>query len=282
MTYLLLRHFNNNVVEAEDDSGDRCVLTGKGIGFGLVKGDEIPEAKIDVRYIPENTRDVDRVVEKISNIPPEILHVVRQASIAGEQSLNMAPSLAFELSLADHLAGALRRYQTNSMVDFPLYYEMTQLYPAELAFGRDVLRLIHLKLGVKLPDDEAGAIALHAVAHLMDDGQAGVGEAMAFTQVMKVALDEIRKATGRDIALGDSAVARFVTHMRYLFGRLRSSKKIQSEPDEIVNAIEQSLERSWAIAGTVVDTVHDYTGMTLGKSERAYIALHIGRLLHGD
>lgn len=49
---IFLKSFNNSAALIQNEEGQEEVVLGKGIGFGLKKGDQVPEEKIERRFIP--------------------------------------------------------------------------------------------------------------------------------------------------------------------------------------------------------------------------------------
>lgn len=272
--YTLVRRFNNNIVEARDMQDRRLVLSGKGIGFGVRPGDTIPESAVSVRYVPETDRDIQRILALLADVPPVLSVVARHAA------RRLEASTAFEIALADHLAGAVRRYQRGQDVSLPLYFEVTQLYPRELEFGHWVLKLVHAKLGVRLPEQEAAAIALHAVNEQISHGTGSVSDVMTFTRTIDAVLNYLHERCGIELDHHDAAVTRFITHMRYLFHRLQARTPVEPGPEQVVTAIRESLASSWQLSGEVAALIREHTGFELSESEQAYVALHIGRFVH--
>lgn len=54
---IFLKTFNNSAALVQDDQGQEQVVLGKGVGFGLKKGDKIDESKIERRFIANSHQD---------------------------------------------------------------------------------------------------------------------------------------------------------------------------------------------------------------------------------
>lgn len=63
---IFLKTFNNSAALVQDDQGQEQVVLGKGIGFGLKKGDKIDESKIERRFIANFHQDEVNQVKEIN------------------------------------------------------------------------------------------------------------------------------------------------------------------------------------------------------------------------
>lgn len=277
--YRLVRHFNNNVVEATEGAGRHVVLSGKGIGFGLHKGDAIDADKVSLRYIPENSSEIARISATLADIPDQVLVIARYATILGRDEWGLSGKISFELALADHLASAMRRAEQGYRIELPILSDLAQLYPREVEFGRAVVEAVRARTGVALPKDEAGAIALHAVNDQFSRGSETLPAVVTMTRVIDATLEIIARRSGRAIDLSGAAPARFITHMRYLYRRLEDGVKLQPSPPAVIDAVKESLASSWEIALEIAGLFEREAGFRLGESETAYVTLHVGRLL---
>ena len=273
------RCFNNNVVEAEDESGRRYVVTGKGLGFGLQRGDLIPEEKVSIRYVAETDSDVLRISHTVQDIPLDLIVLVKQLSQNARERLGIEAGAAFQLSLADHINGALKRAASGVRLNYPIYIEVTQLYPEQNDFARYVIRAVHSKFGTSLPPEESGAIALHLVADQFSGEQKGLERVMREATIINGVFEIIEQGAGVKIERSSNIAARFITHLRFLLIRLAEDKQVEVSPDVLVAAIKEGLPRSWKISCRVVQYLAGELSLTVGEPESAYIAMHIGRLL---
>ena len=63
---IFLKTFNNSAALVQDDQGQEQVVLGKGVGFGLKKGDKIDESKIERRFIANSHQDEVNQVKEIN------------------------------------------------------------------------------------------------------------------------------------------------------------------------------------------------------------------------
>lgn len=137
------------------------------------------------------------------------------------------------------------------------------------------MRIIEQRTGVTLPDVEAVPLALHFVnAQFGTDLDATV----RMTQVLGEMLAVIRAAFGVEIDEDSVGVARFVTHLRYLFLRERQGTMLGSPVDPITDAVRSARPREFACAQGLGALLHDRYGWSVTDEELLYLALHVSRL----
>ncbi|GAB2507208.1 Transcription antiterminator LicT [Corynebacterium atrinae] len=272
----LQRRYNNNVVQATDDAGRSLVILGRGVGFGVSKGEQLDPARVEMTYVLETQQRAASIADALSALPADILTLARHVVTAAEDRLGMANPQALLLPIADHLHAAVKRSRTGEQIDFPLEADIAQLYPQELDFGRHVCRMTMAELGVTLPPVEAAAFALHAVSTQFTSSR--IPLAVAMTTMIDEILSIVSRESGIELSKNERATARFITHIRYLFSRIDKASTYEEGQSEVVAAIRDSLARSWAIAEIIGGYLEGELKRGLSKNETAYLALHIGRL----
>ncbi|STL75429.1 transcriptional antiterminator BglG [Escherichia coli] len=67
----------------------------------------------------------------------------------------------------------IKRFQQNVLLPNPLLWDIQRLYPKEFQLGEEALTIIDKRLGVQLPKDEVGFIAMHLVSAQMSGNMEG-------------------------------------------------------------------------------------------------------------
>ena len=256
----VLRVFNNNVVLARD--GDReVILTGRGIGFQAKPGQHVDDAKIVRRFIPVDGKDPDHMAQQVAGIPPEIIRLVTDAMnrTGLKEQADKQPTLV--MALADHICGAIQRAQRKQNIEYPLEAEVRSLYADEYAKGVAMVDAMNTYLGGALPRSEAVALALHLVNAVFSGG--------------------IEGAYGITLAQDSVNVARFITHLRYLFVRIHQHEQLDDEPQPIIESIKTSYPKACQCARQLAVVVKMRLGSDLTEAEIAYLALHVARVTNG-
>lgn len=269
------RVYNNNVVLVGEADGTEVVLLGKGIGFARHPGDVV-DATVAQRFVAEGSFRLPRVATVLSDA------TLDQAAVAGEvmelarTELGVQVSQAFFLPLLDHLAFAVRRAAEGVVVDFPLRWEVTHLFPDEAAFARKALALIHERLGVELQSDEWVAIALHLINHRWAGGD--LSTTLVMTETIARCFDLLDRRWNRHIDRDSVSSARFVTHLRYLFVRTAADRPLAAARIDVLSSVRERYPDAAEAAVELGEVFMRHTGRTLGTDEIAYLALHTSRL----
>ncbi|WP_284990178.1 PRD domain-containing protein [Arthrobacter sp. efr-133-TYG-120] len=271
------RVLNNNAVLAIDDDGNDLVVIGRGLGHGRRPGDEISREVADQVFVAAENANVERLARFLDDIPLDCLNAAGEvAALAGER-LDLRVSQALVVPLADHLSFAVERLQAGIPAQFPLAWEVSQLYPKELSTGREALGLVEASLGVRLHDDEAVALAMHFVNAQF--ATPGMEKAMQMTGVIAQAFALVDKTFGFTVDQQSMNAARFVTHLRYLFSRVASGKQISEKSSVLVDAIIQSHAEAVVCAAKIQYLLEMGLDTSLTRDEVAYLALHVARLV---
>lgn len=276
----VLRVFNNNVVLAHRTGSDEeVILTGRGLGFQARPGDSVDMNKVIRTFVPSQGRDPDHVAQMLAGIPPEIIQIVSDSlAPAGLQQMAQ-DSPALVVALADHTEGAIQRQERGINVEYPLQGEVENLYPGEYAQGKAFIDALNKQLDNPIPAQEAVAIALHLVSSGFANGDLTYTYQM--TGVIEQVLAIIEESFGVRLDRSSVNVARFITHMRYLFVRIYQGKQLHEEPSPVVEAIRESFPEALRCADDCAAVIGLRLDSELSADEESYMTLHIARVV-GD
>jgi beta-glucoside operon transcriptional antiterminator len=269
--------FNNNVVLAVDEHDAELVLLGRGLGFQVTPGTSVDEAKVEKRFVVSgSTPSAEKLAAFVQEIPLVDIEVTEEILRAARERLGDQVADHVLVPLADHVSFALRRVREGSPpIEYPLRWEVQYLYPAEVAFSREALTIIERRTGITLPDVEAIPLALHFV-----NAQFGtdIDATVRMTEVLAEVLSVIRQSLDVDVDAESVAVARFVTHLRYLFLREHQGSPLSDVADELHDAVRAARPREFACAEQVAALLGRRFGWRLDGEELVYLALHVCRL----
>lgn len=274
-----VRVLNNNAVLATDRMGGQAILLGRGIGFGMHLGDEIDPGAASQVFVPEAGLPIGQLATFLSEIPMDLVGLAGRMVEQAHLEAGVTPSHALVLALADHLKFAVERARQGIRFDYPLRWEVAQLYPAEHALGREVLRRVNTELSVDLPEEEATALAMHIVNAQFASGD--LTDTVTMTQRISQVLEVVTTSLGIRIPEESMDAARFVTHLRYLFTRIQTNTQIASSPPGLTESIVAAAPDSHRVAERVRE-LFAMGGTVLSDDEVAYLSMHIARLADRD
>ncbi|HET9648852.1 MAG TPA: PRD domain-containing protein [Microlunatus sp.] len=273
----ILKVFNNNVVLAADERGVQHVLFGRGLGFKAAPGSTVDPGRVERRFAPSGAAGAERIAALVDEIPLQDIELSERIVALARARLGPHITDHVLLPLADHLSFALRRIaEGTAEIEYPLRWEVQYLYPAEVAVAREALDLVAADRGIQLPEVEAVPLALHLVTAQFD---ADMSTTAQMTQDLTRILAIIRDEYGVEIDESSMEVARFVTHLRYLFLREQQGRKLNQTPAELHAALRSARPNEYISAGRIGTLLADQYGWDISTDEILYLALHVSRLV---
>ncbi|POH57620.1 transcriptional antiterminator [Arthrobacter glacialis] len=270
------RVYNNNVLLAELSDGSEMVLVGKGIGFNHKPGEAVDLETADQRFVPDGSYAASHVADILSDAPLEQIELVQEIMAMAQTELKLEPRQSLLVPILDHLGFAVQRARDGIKVDFPLRWEVAQLYPAEGNLGRRVVALIMERLGVQLQEDEWVAFALHFVNQQWS--KADFSKTVSMTETIARAFSLLSVRWGKNIDENALSASRFVTHLRYLFARSAEATGANSIRVDVLASVRQAYPEAADAALEVAKLIGGALRRELGDDEVSYLALHTSRL----
>jgi beta-glucoside operon transcriptional antiterminator len=209
-------------------------------------------------------------------LPPEVLEIsiaiVEYARSKIQKSMD--PNLV--ITLADHIAFALKRQEENLQLKLSLAYDIPYLYETEMEIGQKSLRLIKHKLGVALPEVEAAYIALHIInSEAMVKNQS---DEMDDEAIIEAISDIIETHFQIEIDRKSFNYSRFATHMHYMIKRGRRHELISSTNNQkLYETLRDESPQTFACLGKIAEYLAGTLDWSLSTDECVYLMIHINR-----
>ncbi|MDN4471776.1 PRD domain-containing protein [Demequina zhanjiangensis] len=272
----ILKIFNNSVLLAEREDGSEVVIRGPGVGFSRSAGELVDDALVDKVYVPSGATPVERVVQLLLEIRPEILAVADEILEEARGGLRAHVSEHAVLPLADHLNFAVERAESGDASEYPLRWEVGTLYPQETALAHRAIALVETAVGVRLPDSEAGPLALHLVNGQIVEGSMALAAHM--TDVLARCLTLVSERWAGAVEPEGIDASRFVTHVRYLIARSLEGKAAPALDVRVAEALRTANSTEYAVASEVAGVLEEEFEFAVGEDERLYLTVHVARL----
>ncbi|MEJ8303867.1 BglG family transcription antiterminator LicT [Saccharibacillus sacchari] len=271
----ILRVLNNNVITSLDENETEIVVMGRGLAFQKKPGDEVETDKIEKIFRPESNDSSRKLKELLEQIPMEYVQLTEDIRKLAALMLDKEFGDTIYLSLTDHIHFAVERHQRGLDIKNGLLLEVKSLYKAEYQVGRSALNLIKDRLGVELPDDEAGFIALHLV-------NAQLGEEMPvlmdITKIIQDILDLVRKYFGLKYNEDSISYYRFVTHLKFFAQRLISGDHSGNNYDSLYEIVKENCPEAYPCTELIEAYIAEHYDYRLNKEEMLYLTIHIDRI----
>lgn len=221
---------NNNIISAYEKSGAEVIVMGRGIGFKKKQGEVVPADQISKIFRIKSRTLTEQFKELLANMPLERVRISDEIISHAKDHLKLKLNQSIYVTLTDHINFAIERVSQGIEPQNALLWEIKRFYPQEFQLGIYALELIHDRLGILLPEDEAGFIALHFVnAEYGTD----IRDAVKFPDQMQAIVDIVERDLG--ILLDESSLhyERFMTHIKFLIQRIYRKELLSSEDREL-------------------------------------------------
>lgn len=204
---------NNNVITVLDEQEHELVIMGRGIAFGRKAGDKVDESRIEKIFKLDDKEMNKRLMELLAEIPLSFVEVSEEIIRYAKQHTNKKIHDNIYVSLTDHIYYAVERFQQGIDIKNALLWETKRFYPDEYRIGQHALSIIAEKVGIILPEDEAGFIALHIVNAQMNEDMPVM---INITKFIQDVLHIVKFHFGIEYDEESLAYYRFVTHLKFL------------------------------------------------------------------
>ena len=272
----VVKVFNNNVVATLTKDGKEAIVTGTGVGFRKMTGDEIDASKIQKKYVIEKGKQ-KKVYQLMERTPYEYV-------ILAEEILDKVRKELYEdvkdsglIGLTDHIAFAINRIKNEVQLPNLVLNETKWLYPREYEIAEWAVQHIYKKTGYQLPEDEAGYITIHIINAISSRPDEDALEIVEFT---KHILAIIQKEMGVSICNDGLDYSRLLTHIKFLAKRIMAN-----DHSRLPNAetIYQELVRENPKVKRCISRINTYLRVeyhiTMSQDEMVYLSIHILRIM---
>lgn len=266
---------NNNIISAYEKSGAEVIVMGRGIGFKKKQGEVVPADQISKIFRIKSRTLTEQFKELLANMPLERVRISDEIISHAKDHLKLKLNQSIYVTLTDHINFAIERVSQGIEPQNALLWEIKRFYPQEFQLGIYALELIHDRLGILLPEDEAGFIALHFVnAEYGTD----IRDAVKFPDQMQAIVDIVERDLG--ILLDESSLhyERFMTHIKFLIQRIYRKELLSSEDRELSLLMQRKYPREYQCSLKVAEYIMQATGSRLSEKEIMYLSVHIRRV----
>ena len=266
---------NNNIISAYDESGAEVIVMGRGIGFKKKQGEVVPADQISKIFRIKSRTLTEQFKELLANMPLERVRISDEIISHAKDHLKLKLNQSIYVTLTDHINFAIERVSQGIEPQNALLWEIKRFYPQEFQLGIYALELIQDRLGILLPEDEAGFIALHFVnAEYGTD----IRDAVKFPDQMQAIVDIVERDLGMLLDESSLHYERFMTHIKFLIQRIYRKELLSSEDRELSLLMQRKYPREYQCSLKVAEYIMQATGSRLSEEEIMYLSVHIRRV----
>lgn len=270
----IVKVLNNNVVVVLGESGREQVVMGRGLAFQKRIGDDLNAALIDKVFALQSDELMRRLGELLNQIPLEVMTTCDRIIGLATQRLGKLQESLY-ITLADHCHFAIERQKKRLSIKNVLLWETRRLYPKEFALGQEARAIIAQRLGVDLPEDEAGFIALHLVTAQLNSE---MPEVMHVTRIMQEILQLVKYQLQLEYDEESLSYQRFVTHLKFFAQRILALTVVKDDDVSLHMAVKDNYASAWKCAEKIAHYLNKSYQRILTTEEIMFLAIHIERV----
>ncbi len=268
---------NTNAVLAHNDSGTEVLVLGNGIGFKKKIGDVVEQDKIEKKFSITDQTHLSRFVELLEAIPKRYFIVAEEViDYACAEYPDIQLKETVSLSLVDHIHNAINNFMQGIVIPNTMLTDIERFYPSEYSVGQFGLDIIYQNFGVRLPNDEAGFIAMHFV--MAKQGTENQDIAKMLSIVHEV--DElVRQNLNLQLDERSMAYFRYTTHLKFFAERVSKGYHYPETKDtNVLLALTEVYPKEYLCSKKVCAYVEEKYGYVAGADEEIYLMVHLAKL----
>lgn len=270
--------YNNNIAMVLNEHGNEVILVGKGIAFGLKKGDEISASTADKKFElkGEAKHKFEHMIQETSldyiMVSEEIIAYIKEHST---KKINDG----IYVTLTDHIANTIERIRMGACFDMAMLLNVKSLYREEHKLALHAIQMMRDAFDLNISDDEASFITLHIVNAQIDSN-------MMQTYTITTIMNEITNIVQKNFEINISDNLnwdRFITHCRFFVQRIINKEN----PDTDIAAgilafqnINQSYQKQNNCVNEICEYIENKYNHKVNQDEKMYLLLHLIRLTY--
>ena len=272
----VVKVINNNLIKSVDDKNNEILVMGCGLGYKKVAGDEVDESLVEKVYTCNEKTSSSQLISLLEKIPLEHIQATNEIISFAKASLGKKLNQNIYITLADHINFALERQKQGIQIKNALLWEIKKLYNHEFLVGKEALHIIKRRLGIELPEDEAGFIALHFVNALMDD--LSMEKTTDMTKMIQKILNIIKYHFNLELDEYSIHYERFITHLKFFAQRIFTGVTIDDQDDQFIEVLKRKYKKEYECTLKVKDYIKQEFDWDLTEDEMIYLTIHINRI----
>lgn len=275
----IFKVLNNNVAVVLDDHGDEKIVMGRGICFKKKAGEEISPEAVDKVFSLSEEEVSNKFQALVQDIPIE--HMALGEEIIAEARLRLGKHLndMVYISLIDHVHTSIVRFLEGVTVKNALLWDIRRFYREEYQIGLWALDLVEERFKVRLPEDEAGFIALHLANAQMD--QEVMHNMYEITRIMQELVNIVKYSFQISFDEDDVYYYRFITHLKFFAKRLvERNIYTEDDNDDLWEVIRGKYPKAFGCVEKITQFIEKKYEYELSKEEQLYLTIHVERVVN--
>lgn len=269
---------NNNVAVVLREDGQEQIVMGRGICFKKRAGDEIDEGMIDKEFYLAESETHNKFRDLVQDIPMEHISVGEEIIARAKEELESSLNDMVYISLIDHIHTSIVRFLDGITVKNALLWDIRRFYKREFKIGLWALDRIEKEFKIRLPEDEAGFIALHLSNAQMDEQT--MHNMYEITKIMQEVTNIVKYYFHVTFDEDDVYYYRFITHLKFFAKRLTEHRLYEEgDSDDLWEVIRNKYKKSFQCVEKITQFIEKKYQYQLSKEEQIYLTIHIERVI---
>lgn len=268
--------YNNNIVLALNDEGEEIVLIGKGVSFGMERGDIVPRNKIEKQFGLKGEAKY-KFQQLIQDTPIDYIIASEEIISYVKNTYHKKLSDTIYVTLTDHIINTIERIRMGIEFDTELLGNVKQLYHEEYEIALEALDILRNHFDLKIDSGEASFIALHIINAELDSNMVQI---YTITEI----IDEISVMIRHrfDIKMKDNLFYdRFITHCRFFVQRVLNNKANEYSSElnhEVLYLIQSKYEKQADCVDEICEFIERKYSYKVNQDEQLYLMMHMVKL----
>ena len=268
---------NNSLVLAQDELENEVILMGKGIGHNHSSGDELEKDDIEKIFILHDEKIKKSILQLASEIDEVYFNIAQIIIDYAKTKYKLKLMNHIYLALTDHIAFAVKRFNTNVIIENYYLSEIKEFNPSEYDIGSYALKVIEENLSLKLPEEEIGNIAGHFINAQQDNPYSDKNKKA--TKVVNDILQIVRYHFAITYNKESFSYTRFIMHLKAFAQRFISNKPNKEQVDFIYEQVRANCKDEYECVKKIKNYIHNEYSRELPKQEELYLMIHIRKIL---
>lgn len=267
--------FNNNVVSSTNDRNNEVIVLGKGIGFQKKVGDLIDDHLVEKIFVLNEPSILSKLENLFKDIPEKYLEISDEIIQYARDQYNLDLKENIYLTLMDHIGLAVERTRDGLIISNVMLSDIKCFYKNEYEIGLKALEIINREMGIMLPDDEAGFIALHILdASLHQTGTSNLESIRLSHDILNI----VKEFYHIEIDEQSLRYYRFANHVNYLAKRLFSQFDETESDDILYKTAKINFPQEYKCVKLIKKHTLEKFGISIPKEELGYLMINLRAL----
>ncbi|WP_462411497.1 BglG family transcription antiterminator LicT [Neobacillus sp. Marseille-QA0830] len=266
---------NNNIISVINEQNKELMIMGRGIGFQVKPGEPVNKEKIEKIFTLDSKEVSEKYKTLLREVPIEVMEICEEIIRYSKTEYQKKLNDIIYVALTDHINFAIQRKEEGYEIKNALLWETKKLYKDEFSIGLEAIKRIKEKLGIELPEDEAGFIALHILNAELNDDASNI---MTITKVIQEILTIVKYHFKIDFDEESLNYFRFITHLKFFAQRMLNHTSIENKDDYLFDIVKEKHPNAFSCSTKIAEYLQKQYQYVLTKEEMLYLTIHIERV----